>query len=146
MCIELFQIWLLQELWFNCLLTVPACLMKWRALSTFKDSSLRALLDKLLRFVVYCYYIQGVAFWAYKYKSIVLEFSLFPLKFTNSNFLSHFVHHHVVHLRMKSFLSFVLIRILFKDADKLVLGYMLVFVYVNLMLSKLNFVEQVSVF
>ena len=31
-----------------------------------------------------------------------------------------------------------------KDADKLVLGYMLVFLYVNLMLSKLNCVEQVS--
>ena len=30
----------------------------------------------------------------------------------------------------------------FKDADKLVMGYMLVFVYVNVMLSKLNCVEQ----
>ena len=30
----------------------------------------------------------------------------------------------------------------FKDADKLVAGYVLVFVYVNLMLSKMNFVEQ----
>ena len=30
----------------------------------------------------------------------------------------------------------------FKDADKLVGGYILVFVYVNLMLSKMNFVEQ----
>ena len=30
----------------------------------------------------------------------------------------------------------------FKDADKLGLGYMLVFIYVNIMLSKLNFVEQ----
>jgi hypothetical protein len=30
-----------------------------------------------------------------------------------------------------------------QDADKLVLGYMLVFIYVNLMLSKLNCVEQV---
>ena len=29
-----------------------------------------------------------------------------------------------------------------QDADKLVLGYMLVFVYVNLMLSKMNCVEQ----
>ena len=32
-----------------------------------------------------------------------------------------------------------------KDADKLVLGYVLVFVYVNLMLSKFNFVEQVYI-
>ena len=31
-----------------------------------------------------------------------------------------------------------------KDADKLVLGYVLVFIYVNLMLSKFNFVEQVK--
>merc|ERR1719397_420193 len=30
----------------------------------------------------------------------------------------------------------------FKDADKLIGGYVLVFVYVNIMLSKLNFVEQ----
>ena len=30
----------------------------------------------------------------------------------------------------------------FKDADKLAGGYILVFVYVNLMLSKMNFVEQ----
>ena len=30
----------------------------------------------------------------------------------------------------------------FKDADKLVGGYILVFIYVNLMLSKMNFVEQ----
>lgn len=30
----------------------------------------------------------------------------------------------------------------FKDSDKLGLGYMLVFIYVNVMLSKLNFVEQ----
>ena len=30
----------------------------------------------------------------------------------------------------------------FKDVDKLVGGYILVFVYVNLMLSKMNFVEQ----
>jgi len=30
----------------------------------------------------------------------------------------------------------------FKDADKLVLGYMLVFLYVNMMLSKMNCVEQ----
>ena len=29
-----------------------------------------------------------------------------------------------------------------KDSDKLVMGYMLVFVYVNLMLSKMNCVEQ----
>ena len=31
---------------------------------------------------------------------------------------------------------------IFKDSDKLVMGYMLVFVYVNLMLSKMNCVEQ----
>ena len=31
-----------------------------------------------------------------------------------------------------------------QDMDKLVLGYILVFVYVNSMLSKFNFVEQVS--
>ena len=30
----------------------------------------------------------------------------------------------------------------FKDADKLAGGYILVFIYVNLMLSKMNFVEQ----
>ena len=30
----------------------------------------------------------------------------------------------------------------FKDVDKLVGGYILVFVYVNIMLSKMNFVEQ----
>ena len=29
-----------------------------------------------------------------------------------------------------------------QDADKLVLGYMLVFVYVNVMLSKMSCVEQ----
>ena len=29
-----------------------------------------------------------------------------------------------------------------QDADKLVLGYMLVFLYVNMMLSKMNCVEQ----
>merc|ERR1719334_1508816 len=30
----------------------------------------------------------------------------------------------------------------FKDADKLGVGYLMVFIYVNVMLSKLNFVEQ----
>ena len=35
-----------------------------------------------------------------------------------------------------------ILQIIFQDADKLVLGYMLVFVYVNVMLSKMSCVEQ----
>jgi len=46
----------------------------------------------------------------------------------------------VVNIQRQFFDSFV--GQTFKDADKLIGGYILVFIYVNLMLSKLNFVEQ----
>jgi predicted RND superfamily exporter protein len=72
------------------------------------------------------------------YESFDFEGMLIDLLWNRTDFPSGL--HSYVNIQRQFFDSFV--GQTFKDSDKLVMGYMLVFVYVNLMLSKMNCVEQ----